>query len=358
MKVTIVGPYPPPFGGISVHIKRMKNYLKERNIQCDILNNSDFTNLDESIYSVKSTKEVLLKALFEKSDLIHFHTINPKMRMLLGFLKICNKKIILTIHGESFNKQLRKLNRFMRFLLVYSIKNIDKIICVNQKHVEQLCGLGIKEEKIEYIPAYLTPIDNIQDSEEINKDVWEFIAKKKILICANGWIRFHHNQDLYGFDMLIDLIKKMKDNNKDVSLLIALLGYEEQPKEERLYYESLKEKIFKLGLQDNIFIYEVKDTEFYPIIKQSDLMIRPTNVDGYGVSIAEAIYFNVPCISSDVCNRPEGTILFKSRDSVDLYNKTINVIENYQYYKNKIEGIKYDNNAEKLLSVYYEVINK
>lgn len=40
MKVVFIGPYPPPYGGVSVHIKRMKAYLEKKDVDVIIYNES------------------------------------------------------------------------------------------------------------------------------------------------------------------------------------------------------------------------------------------------------------------------------------------------------------------------------
>ncbi|MBL0721721.1 MAG: glycosyltransferase family 4 protein [Sulfurovum sp.] len=92
------------------------------------------------------------------------------------------------------------------------------------------------------------------------------------------------------------------------------------------YLDKMKLRIKELKIEDN-FYFLTGQKELWPLFKQADLMIRPTSSDGYGISIAEALYFDCPAIASDVSDRPEGTILFKSRDIEDLYSKTIDVIK-------------------------------
>ena len=64
-------------------------------------------------------------------------------------------------------------------------------------------------------------------------------------------------------------------------------------------------------------------------MKKADLMIRPTCTDGYGISIAEALFFDCPAIASDVCPRPEGAVLFKNRDMDDFEQKTRELLERH-----------------------------
>ncbi len=77
--------------------------------------------------------------------------------------------------------------------------------------------------------------------------------------------------------------------------------------------KSILEKIKEYKIEGNIlFLTGQKNYGLY--LKKSDIMIRPTYSDAYGISIEEAIYFNCRAIVSNVCNRPEGTILFENRN--------------------------------------------
>lgn len=60
------------------------------------------------------------------------------------------------------------------------------------------------------------------------------------LIAANGWIRFYNNEDLYGMDMLIDLVYELSKRNIQASLIFALLGAEIQSMEEKKILLQIK----------------------------------------------------------------------------------------------------------------------
>lgn len=357
MKIAIIGPYPPPYGGISVHIKRMKNYLDNDGHDVVIYNESKKTfNNQKNIKCIGSYKKFIFKIPFLKVDVLHFHSIDKKVRILLGFYKIFRKKIILSLHGESMHDQIKMSNYLEKKLLNNSLKKIDCIVCSNNKIKKDLIFFGVNENKIEVIPEYVKPFKTKEDFESIPESVWEFVNNANFLIAANGWIRFYNNEDLYGVDMLIDLIYELNKKNIHVSLIFALLGTESQSMEEKQYYYDLKIKIKELGIEDDIFIFESKNKEFYPILQKSQLFIRPTNTDGNSVSVMEAIDLKIPCITSDACPRPEGTVLFKTRDIEDLVEKSIEVIENYKFYKEKAQDSVLENNAEGLLELYKNII--
>mgnify|MGYP001038049607 CR=1 FL=1 len=354
-KIAIIGPYPPPYGGISIHIKRMKNYLEKNQIECIVYNESrivEYKNII-NVKSINSYKKFIFKIPFLKFNALHFHSINLKIRMLLGWYKFLGKKIILTIHGESLHEQLTKINLIGHYFLLLSLRNIDKIICVNPKTKEELLDFAFNLKKIEIIPAFIPPTPDETDIKQVSEFFHKIRRKHKFLITANAFrISFYKNQDLYGIDLSIELMKRLINNGyKDIGFIYVIPDIGDYD-----YFAKMQNLVKKYNLEDN-FHFHTKPVAYPAVINMCDLFIRPTNTDGYGVSIAEAISLQRPAIASDICKRPEGTILFENRNIEDLYIKTADVINNYEEHRSRIENIKYEDNAEKILEVYKKVLN-
>ena len=120
-QILIIGPYPPPYGGISVYIERLKVILDSKgNFASSIL---DLSGRDvekkktcKDIIPIKGNKifrlvKSLIKVKKFKGDIIHYHTASfgnfRYAGILLSYSNIKAKKI-LTIHGGSFvNRSLR-----------------------------------------------------------------------------------------------------------------------------------------------------------------------------------------------------------------------------------------------------------
>ncbi len=85
---------------------------------------------------------------------------------------------------------------------------------------------------------------------------------------------------------------------------------------------------------------------------KSHVFLRPTNTDGDANSLREALFFRVPSVASDVCPRPEGTILFRNRDISDLTAKVEELLENYETHKKALEGLNIEDNSLKLIELY------
>ena len=129
---------------------------------------------------------------------------------------------------------------------------------------------------------------------------------------------FSRGIDLYGFDISINLISELlKRYNIKVGLIIAVADNSNTQ-----FYKCLKGQSKRLGIDSQIF-WITNQKEIWPLFKDVNLFIRPTNEDGYGISIDEALHFNCPAIASNVCKRNPEAIIFKNRNLDDLLAKVL-----------------------------------
>jgi glycosyltransferase involved in cell wall biosynthesis len=349
-KVAIFGTFPPPIGGRSIHIKRLRRYLLESGLEVNIYSNSD-ENQNIPSMKIKPTRNIFFDIFKERYDLLHFHDRDFKLiSFLIFFSKVFKYKTVLTYH--SFRDDPEKYSLLKKLLFKFCVKHLDHIICVGDNESDKLSKY-VNQEKLEVISSYLNPREDKEDFNSIPNEVWGFIKNANFLIAGNGNIRFHNNQDLYGLDLFIKLLFRLKEyGRKDIKLLFALLDVGSQGEKEKVYYQMLLKQIEELDLQDNIYIYEAKDTELYPLLKYTNLFIRPTNTDSFGISVAEALFYKIPTIASDVCKRAKGTILFKSRDIDNLYETVISVINNYDYYESEVSFIKVEDESQRIYDLY------
>lgn len=352
MKIALIGTYPPPYGGRSIHIQRLKRQLgkKENIVVYNIGGKLD--KPEDGIIRIKNSYLWFLRYFFlAKEDVIHYHGSNWFDRMIIGLMSLRGKKTIVTLHSNvALKDDFKKGNWFKKFLIKLGLRQTTFIIVVNPETKNFIVSLGVKSEKVKCIPAFVPPIIKKEDIDEIPHSIWNFIANHKPLILANAFrIVFYNNQDLYGINMCIDLCATLKNNYSQIGFIFCLPDIGDYE-----YFNKMKQKIKEKGIENN-FLFQTKPCQLYPIIMKSDVFVRPTNIDGYGVSIAEAIYFKVPAVASNVCQRPGGTILFKSRNIEEFTSRVKDVLANYEHYKKRLETVKIANNSEKILKVFEEL---
>ena len=331
-RVAIVGVYPPPYGGDSVHIQRLRERLERKGFECIVY---DFKKsvFKKNIESKKKVKCWPLYFLEKNYDIIHYHGIDLRLLLFFPFFCITKKKIVITIHSFKYN--IKKISLLYKFMFWVASKIKIFFIVVNSQIKEKIISLGIRSENIKVINAFIPPIVREKDNKEINNETCVFIDDHSPIILANAYkISFYNNQDLYGIDMCIDMCVALKRFYPNIGVIFCLPDIRNYK-----YFEKMKQRIIYNGTGNN-FLFITKQCQLYPIIMRSDVFVRPTNTDGYSISLAEAIYFGTPAVASDVCFRTQGTILFKNRDIKDFNSIVKGVLDNYEVEKAKLKNTK------------------
>lgn len=339
-----IGPYPPPIGGRSIYVKRLKDILDKNNINNEVWTNSNIS----SINGVKKyrNREILFRFLKNKKDIdiIHMNQAGRINYIYFGMLNLFfGKKItkIITMHSDCRGI----FKGFWGKVLKFALNTNDYIICVKKGDKELLEANGVNVKIIEE-NAYLNPIINI---ESLPIDIETFIENKDFIISGNA----SSLDSLYSIEELINMMYLLKKNYKSIGLVFLIPQITDKKELDRL------EKIIKdKNLKGEILLYYKSKIDFSSLILKSNLTIRPTKRDGYGISIAESISLNVPVLASDACERAEGTILFQNYNYDDMLEKTKNIIDNYNYYLKKVKEVSIKDASETILNLYQHKIIK
>jgi glycosyltransferase involved in cell wall biosynthesis len=264
---------------------------------------------------------MLIELVVYKGEAVFHLNEFDSLTMVALILRPFKGKVIFHSHSAHIIEYFPFLKRIIFRLF---LKRVDECILVGA-HLKQTYA------KFDYILPENTVVQNAflppteEDEPKIlmtyDPETLHFIDSHKPLVIANAAkINLYKEIDLYGLDMSIQLITKLKIKYPDVGLLFALAEIGNSK-----YYNKIIQEVNKLDIQDNIHFMSGQK-ELWPLFKKANLMIRPTFVDGYGISIAEALYLGCPAIASDVCERPEGTLLFRNRDNDDLLEKVKKVL--------------------------------
>jgi glycosyltransferase involved in cell wall biosynthesis len=341
--ILIAGPIAPPFGGISMHIKRLASALTPHfNIRF----------IDESkkkkskIFNIHSLNVFKYLKLLLQSDLVFIHSGNRFFKKMHLFAsKLLGKKSIITIHGYG-NKRNFLLKQWDQ--LVYRLAN--HIILVNAEIQHKI---ELPQQKTSIKHAFLPP--NLLEESPLPKELEHQILSAKnagkIIIVGNASrLDLFNGFDLYGADMAIDAAVKLHAEYENCFFVFTIseLG------NNALLFNNYQNKILSAGLGNDFLLYNGL-LSFSKLIELSDIVIRPTNADGDSLSIREALYFQKPIIASDVVKRPTGTITFKTRNFDDFMLQLKNCI--HQKNENKQTNLV-DGDSVELSEFYINLIKQ
>jgi glycosyltransferase involved in cell wall biosynthesis len=308
-KVLIVGPLPPPYGGVSVHISRFINLLKT-NFSFDFIDESPVRKKD--YFNLRSLNFTRYLKKIRSTELFYIHSGNNLLRIInLVFGKIFGKKIILVLHGFTSNPP-----KFIFYINGILYRMADIIVVVNRDIKERLF---LPETKCVLKEAFIPPNQEEEPElpEKISKLILESRSKGRVIISANAFrLERYNDEDLYGLDMCIDVAKRLV--NKGISFIfIFVVSTIDQNPEGFYKNEAL---INQNNLKDHFYLTSQK-LSFVKLMQQSDIIVRPTNTDGDSLTVREGLFLNKKVLASDVVKRPEGVILFKNRNLNDFEEK-------------------------------------
>lgn len=353
--IYLVGSYPPPYGGISTHIERLHDHLRKAGLASSVYTLRREATATYGVCVVRNRLilygKLIAKILTDREAVVHLHTLPVADKLFLGFLGAVGAKTILTIHGDSLWDQLvenriYQLGRLKKIILLSGLNRIDHFIAVNSRIHDFLLSIGISEQHIDTLPAFLPPV--AAQEVDLPMDVVAFLKSGRKIISMNAYgLVFYKNQDLYGIDMAITLCRRLKDAGMRVGLL-CLIG---QVGEQQSYFVQLKDRIVAEGLEQDMLLFS-RTLPFVPLLRRSDLFLRPTNTDGDAVSIREALHLGIPVVASDVVERPSGSVVFKNRDDDDLLRAVTEVLMNIDRHRARIAALPNDDNAAKIIRIY------
>lgn len=353
-KVDVLGTYPPPIGGTSIHVERLHRLNKLNCIDCVAYDtypgNHNKQYFDSSVKPIGNYKKFLLSYFFDRrADIVHSHSHSWVERMLLTMkAKLCGQKIIFTFH--SLRDERDKFSRLRNFAYKYTVKHADLFIATGSVVKEKLLNWGVDDKKISLIMPFIAPSQN--DGTSLPDNVKDFINKFDIVLTANGSNNDHYNgEDLYGLDMCIELTESLsaKYNLGFVFVLTKTT--------DKKYLDRIKDRINVYGIADRFLLYE-GCVDFIALLKCTTIFVRPTNTDSWPISMSESLSLSVPCVCSDVCRREDAAFLFESRKQEDLNSVTESIILNLDEEKSKLKNIVIADNYSFIYEEYKKLINK
>ena len=314
MKVLLIGPLPPPIGGVSVYLSRHKRLLERDGHDVSVL---DPTKMSRLVYYTR-----LLSVPLGRYDLIADHVQSFYVMLILLVTGMAGRTEFVDCNWRQLENwggwKLRLCGAFLRRCKGVVLSGAH-LASYYEEH-----GISLPEGKVRVLDPFIPPL--LEDEEAILRTypagVKEFAADRRPLIVANAFqIVFYRGVDLYGLDMCVELVAALRESYPRVGLIFALAEVGDAA-----YFDKMKRRIGELGIEDN-FHFLTGQRELWPLFRRADLMVRPTCSDAYGISVAEALHLGCQAVASDVCQRTRGTLTFANRDAEDFLLKCREALE-------------------------------
>jgi glycosyltransferase involved in cell wall biosynthesis len=302
MKILLIGPLPPPHGGISVHVSEIHRQLTAAGITCCVLD----MNLVRPGFGFALA---VLRHAFPGWTL-HFHTNGHNVKSWLlalgcGLAGQSRGGCVLTLHSGMVRGYLETAPQLRRKVAALACSLYGQVICVNRESGDALLSLGLEPHRMKVLPAYLRT-ESLKGS--VPSEILRRIGRHRPLFSTVLFFRPE-----YGFDLLVAGIAKLRCRYPSVGCLVMGSG------EQR---EQAGMRVREAGLEDSVLLLgDVSHDVCMALMSACDVFLRPTIEDGDSISVREALALGVPVVASRVGARPAGAILFHPGDMEDMLAK-------------------------------------
>ncbi len=302
MKILLIGPYPPPHGGISVHVSGIHLQLIAAGARCRVLDTSrDRPGLGFGI--------VMLRHAWQGWTL-HLHTNGHNWKSWLlalgcGLAGQASGGGLLTLHSGMAPGYLRAAPLWRRKLAAFVCSLYTRIICVSDEIRSAILSLGLAADRTAIVPACLK---TERPEASLDPSILAWIARHQPLFSTALFFRPE-----YGFDLLVTAVARLRLRYPSVGCLVMGSGEQQEEAERQIHETGLEENVLLLG--------DVNHDLCLALMSVSDVFLRTTLEDGDSTSVREALSLGVPVVASRIGTRPAGAILFQPGDVGEMLSK-------------------------------------
>ena len=329
-----LGFIPPKYGGVSVSIARLIDKLTEDGLLVGGFysqENQDERVLQSPLFDPElnlSTKRFIyeykrIKQILRPYRVLHSHYSLEHMIYMWSFVYLLHKPLVITVHNsmvKNFYYQSDAVNRF--FLKRLANSSHVTWVAVSEQAKEEMMSLPVSFRfPIQVIPAYI-PNEDV-DTSTLPCKLQDYINRhnKNIVFYGHSFM-LHEGRDVYGFVDALNLYAELL-RSKGISIGLVLCLSDDKEKDK---INELHNKAVALNIDDKIYWQIGPLDGMNPLLREADVYIRPTCTDGDSVAVREALDMGIQVVASDVCMRPNRTIVYKLGDMADFYSKVKNAL--------------------------------
>lgn len=309
-----IGSYYPIVAGAEVFAQNVAEHLIKEGHEVDVITGCWSKQLKEydvvngvDVYRVKMIKIHNLQSLSiilpiahktlkldsEKDyDVIHSHLAFSAAQSGTIVKKFREKKHLITVQGGDlvdYKEVSAKFGGILKPLISWSLRNADLVHAVSTHTERRAIALGARNTII--IPNGVDTEKFKSMSQDRLREKYGFSPDERIIISTSRLTPKN------GMDYLIKATAKLLKEDFNLHLIIIGEGYQR---------EELRYLIKKLKIEDKVRILGYIPHEEIPeYLNLSDLFVRPSLDEGFGISFIEAMACQIPVIGTDVGGIPD-----------------------------------------------------
>ena len=312
LRVLLLGPYPPPWGGVQTNLVALRDFLRRRGVTCAVVNLTQHRRLDgDDVYYPRSGIEVIRLLLRLRYEVIHLHIGGNLSTRLVLLGLVCSMlpwaKVVLTFHSGGYpsSPEGRRARPFTLRGLV--LRRFDRQIAVNQELVDFFRRVGCAPQSVRLIPPHAMPAATREHltSTELPPSVNRFVAAHQPLMISISGL-----EPEYDIPLQLEAVTAVRARYPRAGLLVVGSGSLAGELSATCNAKPDREHILLAG--------DLPHAIALSAVARSDVLLRTTHYDGDAISVREALWLGTPVIATDNGMRPPGVRLVPVGDVAAL----------------------------------------
>jgi glycogen synthase len=304
MHVLLLGPYPPPHGGVQSNLVAIREYLTGRGVRCSVINLTRHRQPEhDGIWFPNSGAEVLRLMFRLRPSIAHLHIggdITPRL-LALGFActQLAGAGSVMTLHSGGYPSSPEGRSAARGTLRGFVFRRFSRMIAVNAELAKLYLRFGVREERIRTIAPHA--LVAAAPRLELPENLESFLLAHDPVLISMGWL-----EPEYGYPLQIRTLGGIRKRRAGAGLLILGAGRGEAELRRQIQATDYAADVLLAG--------DVPHGAALAALARSQVFLRTTAYDGDSVSVREALHLGIPVAATDNGMRPEGVILMRNAE--------------------------------------------
>jgi glycogen synthase len=310
--VLLLGPYPPPWGGVQTNLVALRDFLIRRGVECSVINLTRYQRNDrDGVYYPRRGVDVLRLLFRLRCDVVHLHIGGDLSRRLQWLGLVCSAlpwaRVVLTFHSGGYPRSPAGQSAGPRTFRGFVLRRIHRHIAVNEELLDFLLRVGCDPGRVRLIPPHAVPASTLADlgSSELPAEVAAFAATHAPLIVSVSGL-----EPEYDVPLQVAALARVRERCHGAGLLVIGSGS---------MLEQLRASVNARHYREHVLLAgDLPHATTLSAVARGDLFLRTTQYDGDAISVREALWLGTPVIATDNAMRPPGVHLVPVGDEAAL----------------------------------------
>lgn len=312
-RILVLGPLPPPYGGVSLHIVRFLQLLESEGVDARAQSYTGTTaggRMGKALQAAWMLAGIYAGGPVGRHAVIHVHYGGLGYFLALApLLATTRARKVITFHSVRVLQDLESRPAWVRNWTLRLLAGCALFVAVRAEIGDALRTLGLGKPKIAVMPAFLPPAKVEQDLGRlpavVSQELQEGQRSGRLQVCCAAYNLGpgYGHDDIYGIEALLGALSALDQPGLPALDLWVLVSNQPQTESQRRAAAAVHAMASRLtGARLHLYY----GLPLLPVMSRCAGFLRPSREDGDSVAIREALALGMPVLASDVVMRPAG----------------------------------------------------